>query len=457
MSSETNDIVKALDIIKSHPVLVDENFQQKLIKVIVEDGRGDFAGQIVDILDIGYFDGALTKLLMGHIKKYVESHNVVPDYETLEWIVKEKEQEGIERERMLGLVGLIKKSEARDIAYVQEYALDFCKKQALKKGLMEAATKWEKGDYENIAKIVNDALRVGEPRNIGHDYIKDVEKRMLRQYRTPVPAMKGVDAKIGGGLAGGELGVLLSPTGGGKSMFLVKFACTALECGKKVVYYTMELNENVIGNRFDACLNQVPLRDVLDYPQVIKERLESIKNLGGGLIIKEFPTGTASVNTLRAHLKALERDNFIPDILFIDYADIMKATSSFTEKRFALTSVYETLRGMAMEMNLPIWTASQASREAINSNSFDLKVISESLGKAQTADIILGVGRTDEDKAQKLATMMVLKNRNGEDGFKIPLYFDTAKIDIKMLDESMAQKVGLMGLTVEQRIRDNAR
>lgn len=453
MSGESNDISKAIEGIKQYPVLVDENFQQKLIKVIVEDGKGDFAGQIVDILDVGYFDGALTKLLIGHVKKFVESHNVVPDYETLEWIVKEKEPEGIERERMLGLVGLIKKSEIRDISYVQEYALNFCRKQALRKGLMEASRQWGNGDYDNIAKIINDALRVGEPRNIGHDYIKDVEKRMQRQFRVPVPAMKGVDAKIGGGLAGGELGVLLSPTGGGKSMFLVKFACTALECGKKVVYYTFELNENVIGNRFDSCLNQIMLRDVLDYPDAIKEKLSHIKGLGGGLIIKEFPTGTASVNSLKAHLKALERDNFIPDILFIDYADIMKPTSSFAERRFALTSIYESLRGMAMEMNIPIWTASQASREAINSDKFDLKSISESLGKAQTADIILGVGRTDESKAQKLATMMVLKNRNGEDGFTIDLMFDTAKIDIRMLDHNAGQAIGIKGLNIEQQIR----
>lgn len=452
MSSE-NDIAKVLDGIKKNPILVDENFQQKLIKVIVEDKRGEFAGQIVDILDVGYFDGALTKLLIGHIKRYVESHNVVPDYETIEWIVKEKEPDGIERERMLGLVGLIKKSEVRDISYVQKYALDFCKKQALKKGLMEATGKWESGDYDNISKIINDALRVGEPRNIGHDYIKDVEKRMQRQFRTPVPSMKGVDAKIGGGLAGGELGVLLSPTGGGKSMFLVKFACTALEFGKKVVYYTFELNENVIGNRFDACLNAVMLRDVLDYPEVIKEKLSTIQNNGGGLIIKEFPTGSASINTLRAHLKSLERDNFIPDILFIDYADIMKPTSTFAEKRFALTSVYEALRGMSMEMNIPIWTASQASREAINSNRFDLKVISESLGKAQTADIILGVGRTDEDKAEKKATMMVLKNRNGEDGFTIDLHFDTANIDIRMADSDTGNIIGFKGLKIEQQLR----
>ena len=125
-----------------------------------------------------------------------------------------------------------------------------------------------------------------------------------------------------------------------------------------------------------------------------------IKNKGGQLFIKEFPTGTASVNTLRAHLQSLQRDHGIkPDVLFVDYADIMKSTSEYSERRYNLTSIYETLRAMAMELDIPIWTATQANREAINSPKFDLRVISESLGKAQTADLILGIGRTEEDKA----------------------------------------------------------
>lgn len=453
MSSDKNDILKVLEGIKTPPILLDEGFQKKLLKVIVEDNNGDFSSQIVDILDVNYFDSVLARLLMGHLKKHVEKHNVIPDYETVEWVIKEKETEGMERERLLGLVELMKKSDVRDTQFVKEYALNFCKKQALKKGLEEAADKWEKGDYENISKIISDALRVGEPRNIGHNYIKDVEKRLLRQYRVPIPSMRGIDAKISGGLAGGELGVVLSPTGGGKSMMLVRFACTAMEFGKKVVYYTLELNENVIGNRFDACLNKIMLKDILDFPDVIKENLEQLGNKGGGLIIKEFPTGSASVNTIRAHLKAMQRDNFVPDIIFVDYADIMKSTSTFTEKRYALTNIYESLRGMAMELDVPIWTASQANRESINSNKFDLKVISESLGKAQTADVILGIGRTDEDKSQRKATMMILKNRNGEDGFSIQLHFDTTKIDIRIMEDGLDQKVGMKGLSIEEQIR----
>ncbi len=133
----------------------------------------------------------------------------------------------------------------------------------------------------------------------------------------------------------------------------------------------------------------------------------------------------------------------------------MKAVSSFSEKRFALTSIYEGLRGMAMEMNIPIWTASQAGRTAINKDKFSLDTISESLGKAQTADIILGIGRPDEDKAAKKATMMVLKNRNGEDGYALRMHFDTSKIDIRIEDDDSGVKLGVKGLNMEAQIRAN--
>ena len=167
---------------------------------------------------------------------------------------------------------------------------------------------------------------------------------------------------------------------------------------------------------------------------------------GGKLIIKEYPTGSASVNTLRSHVKHLEREGFIPDVIFVDYADIMKSTSSFQEKRFALTSIYESLRALAMELTVPIWTASQASRAAINESKFDLKVISESLGKAQTADVILGIGRSDDDKLKRKAQLLCLKNRNGEDGYALELNFDTSNLDINVVLTDSQNHIGYSGL-----------
>jgi len=128
-------------------------------------------------------------------------------------------------------------------------------------------------------------------------------------------------------------------------------------------------------------------------PDAIRERIEELKKMGGNLFIKEFPTGSATVNTIRNHIKILERDGFRPDEIFVDYADIMKPTSTYVEKRHSLTQIYESLRALSMELDIPFWTASQAGRSAINSARFDLSVISESLGKAQTADVNIRFGK----------------------------------------------------------------
>jgi replicative DNA helicase len=454
MENGNGEIVSAIRSVKQPLTLLDLNFQKKLIKVILEDKQGEFSTQIIDILKPDYFDGIHMKALLRYMLDYVTKYNVIPEYQTLKDIVGEKEGDGTLKDNLLEMLELIEGQRITDKLNVREIALNFCRKQSLKKGLLDAVDNWEKGDYENIAQIIGEALKVGEPKSSGHNYLKDVEKRLVKKYRIPVPVLKGIDIKIGGGLAGGELGVILSTTGGGKSMTLVKFACTALEAGKTVVYYTLELAENPIGNRIDACLTGLPLKDVLEYPDAIREKAQEIAARGGNLIIKEFPTGSASLNTIKSHLKVLEREGIIPDVIFVDYADIMKPISSFSEKRFALTSIYEGLRGMAMEMNLPIWTASQAGRAAINKDAFGLDSISESLGKAQTADVILGVARPDELKIAKKAKLLVLKNRNGEDGFVMNMYFDTSKLDIYVEDEEgSGLKIGLQGLNLEAQIR----
>lgn len=453
MENGNGELKSAINNINQPLTLLDLNFQKKLIKVIVEDKQGEFSSQIVDILKPDYFDGIHMKTLIRYTLEYVTKHNLIPEYSTLKDIVRERENDDILKDNLLEMLDLIEGQRITDKPNVKEIALNFCRKQSLKQGLKEAIDNWEKGDYENISQIISEALKVGEPKSTGHNYLKDVEKRLVKKYRIPVPCLKGVDIKIGGGLAGGELGIVLSTTGGGKSMTLVKFACTALEAGKTVVYYTLELQENAIGNRIDACLTGLPLKDVLEFPDAIREKAQEIAARGGNLIIKEFPTGTASVNTVKAHLKVLEREGIIPDVIFMDYADIMK-TATNQEMRFALKAVYEGLRGMAMEMNIPVWTATQAGRAAMGKEAFGLDTISESLGKAQTADVILGIARPDELKTQKKAKLIVMKNRNGEDGFTMDMYFDTSKLDIYVEEEAgSGLNFGLKGLNLEAQLR----
>lgn len=442
-NANSNEIKSTLNNIKDNNVLLDEKFQTKLIKLIVEDER--FAEQILEILKPEYFDSILTKIILKYIVDYNNKYNLLPDYDTINNLINEKESDIVLKERLVDILHFLKELNITDKPFIKDFAIDFCRKQSLKRGLLKAAESWEKGDYEEIQKIITDSIKLGELKDTGHNYIDDLEKRLIRQFRKPVPCLDYLDEQIGGGLSGGELGVILSPTGGGKSMMLVKFASTAIQLGKKVVYYSLELAERVIGNRFDACLTDIHLKNILDNPDAIRERIEEIRNAGGNLMIKEFPTGSATVNTISNHLKALEREGFIPDEIFVDYADIMKPTSQYVEKRHSLTQIYESLRALSMELNIPIWTASQAGRTAINSARFDLSVISESLGKAQTADVILGLARTDENKREKKAQLIVLKNRNGNDGFELPLLFDTSKVYIS-IDNSNNPSYGLEGL-----------
>lgn len=443
---KNNEIVvdlESLDDSSRKMAMKELSFQTKLIKIFLEDDS--FFQQITDIMLSDYFDNIHHKLLFKHIQVYIKKYNVTPNYETLKSLISYKEQ-NLQQEQLLALIDIISNFKLNNTQYVKDISLDFCRKQSLKKGLIKAAKAWEMEDYDNIAVIISDSLKMGQPKDSGHNYLTELDKRLVIEKRAPITTMEGLNNIIGGGLSGGELGILLAPTGGGKSMGLVKFASNAMLEGKKVVYYSLEMKEEKIGHRFDAALNNIPLKYVTEYSDKIRETSLYLSNKGAELFIKEFPTGTATVNTIKSHLQSLERDYGVkPDVVFVDYADIMKSTSDYSERRYNLTSIYESLRALAMEMNVPMWTATQANREAINSPKFDLKVISESLGKAQTADVILGIGRTEEDKADRKAKMMILKNRNGEDGFSINLHFDTSNLDIRVLQE-ISNNVGLESL-----------
>lgn len=451
-----NDITTAINNISQPKVLLDEKFQKKLIKVLIEDSA--FSEEVTEMLLPEYFDGLLSNTLMNYILSYFKKYNLIPDFDTLIDIVNDKEKDSKLKKHLLEFISLIKDLKLTDKQHVKDYTSDFCKKQSLRKGLLTAAESWERGNYEEIHKIISDALKAGQSKVLGLNFFNELDKILIKEVRNPVPFLDGFDSHIAGGLAGGELGVILSPTGGGKSMVLVKGSCTALMNGKTVVYYSLELSEKVIGHRFASCLCGVRIGEIMQMTDVIKEKMSEIKELGGQLVIKEFPTASATVNTIRAHIKSLEHQRILPDIIFVDYADILKPVSSFNEKRFALTSIYEGLRALSMELGVPIWTASQASRASINESKFDLRVISESLGKAQTADIILGLGRSDDDKALNKAQFMVLKNRNGRDGFNIELHFDTTNINIFVKSED--SNIGYGGLReaitpIEKRINEN--
>jgi len=412
---------------------LNSNYQNKLIHVFCEDRTG-FSETIVDILDSSYFDG-YQKMLVDHCIQYYNDRGTIIRFDSLRDRVSFREK-GIPKEHILGLIDTIQNLKVEDKIEVQESSREFFVKRNVREVILRAAENWKKNRWDSILKDFEDALKAGQPKDSGHDYFKDVNKRLSKDFRVPIPFMKDLDEYIGGGVSPGELAVVIAPPGGGKSMMLVKGAATALLEGKNVVYYTLELSEDVVGQRFDACINDIKLKHVWEYPEYITEKLEEVAALGGGLKIKAFLEGGVTVNTIKAHLKTLELEGFVPDIIFVDYLGLMKPLGSYAEKRHALTDIAEALRNIANNYRIPVWTAHQTNRSAIQEEKINTGHIGESLGIIATVDLAFGLGRPDDMKEIDRAMLGIIKNRNGQDGIYKLLLFDTSRVLIEMANEN---------------------
>jgi hypothetical protein len=218
------------------------------------------------------------------------------------------------------------------------------------------------------------------------------------------------------------------------SHWLVAIGSNAMRLGKNVVHYTFELNEHVVGLRYDSNLCGLPSSDVQDNKDLV---LETYKNKGlGRLIIKEYPTGSATVMTVRNHIEKLQLKGIKPDVIVIDYADIMKSSKSYDSLRHELKLVYEELRNLAMELEVPVWTASQANRDSAQSDVVGLENMSEAYGKAMVADVVVSLSRKASEKSAGVGRLFIAKNRAGKDGIIFPITIDTSMSKFDILDET---------------------
>jgi len=324
-----------------------------------------------------------------------------------------------------------------DLGYVKEKTLDFCKRQAFREALEKAVEMVATDKFESVVDLMKHAVSVGMPNTVGHDFLEDAEARFVKINRNPCPTgLDVIDSKdiLRGGLGRGELGGVVAATGVGKSHWLVAMGAHALKLGKNVVHYTFELTETSVGLRYDSNLCGISSSDVPDRKDEVLKTYETMEL--GRLIIKEYPTGAATVQTLRSHIEKLSLKGFIPSLIIIDYADIMRSSRTFDSLRHELKLVYEELRNLAMELNLPIWTASQSNREGSNADVVGLENMSEAYGKAMVADVVMSLSRKPSEKADGSGRLFVAKNRAGKDGVLFPIHIDTSQSRIKVLDEN---------------------
>jgi replicative DNA helicase len=314
---------------------------------------------------------------------------------------------------------------------VKATALDFCKKQKLKEAIMKSVGLLKTSSFDEIKEVIDGAMKLGLDNDHGYDYLLDFEERFLIKSRNPQPTgWKTIDDIIKGGLGRGELGVVIAPTGAGKSMALVHIGAAAIKAEKNVVYYTLELLDTTVAARFDSCITGVKLQDLTTFKDLI---YEDVKKLKGRLIVKEYPTKSANVNKLKQHLEKLRFAGFEPDVIIVDYGDLLAPINSYKEKRTELETIYEDLRGLAQEFKCPLWTASQTNRSGLNAEVVTMESISEAFNKCFVADFIFTLSRTITDKNNNTGRIFVAKNRNGPDGIVYPVFMDPANIKIDIL------------------------
>ena len=408
-----------------------KSFQEGLAALILQDRA--FSDQIQEVLETQYFELKYVQVFVDKIFGYKQKYSVHPTDKIIMTILRtelEDETDAIKKQTR-DYFSRIHITHITDQDFIKNTSLDFCRKQTLKEAMIKSVGLLKNSSYDEIAKVINEALKLGSDSDFGYDYVADFERRFEIKARDPISTgWDEIDTLCRGGLGNGELGVVIAPTGAGKSMVLVHLGAQALLQGKTVVHYTLELQDTSIGIRYDSCITGVSLSEMHSFKEMIYEKVQEVP---GKLIIKEYPTKSASTQTLKNHIEKLKQRDIKPDMILVYYGDLLKPVTVTREKRHDLESIYEELRAIAQENKCPVWTASQTNRSGLNAEVVTLESISEAYSKCFVADFICSVSRTIDDKNNNTGRMFVAKNRFGPDGLVYPAKMDLSRVKIDVL------------------------
>jgi len=440
----TSTLTETTDATQKH-FAFDRNFQEKILQAMLMDRP--WAGQFVEVLDVNYFESAYLKLVADKYTSYHREYKEFPSMDLLLTMLKDELRAGTDtylKEQIKSfLVRVESKKDMADLPYVKEKSLEFCKKAGLQAALLQSVELAATEDYEKIVDVVRSAISAGNEQSLGLDLMEDIDARYSDTYRrviaTGVPEL---DQKmiLNGGLGAGEIGFVVANTGVGKSHAMVHFGASAIRAGKNVVHYTFELNERMTGIRYDSHLADIPSLECYDQKDEIGKFYEDNQDSFGRLIVKYLPTSMATCGNLRAHLEKLSHKAFVPDLIIVDYAGIMRSSERSDLLRLELKKVCEELRSLAEDMDVPVWTAIQSNKEGASSDVVDLTNLAESYSQAHVADFVLGISRQSAQKATGFGNIFVAKNRAGKDGIKYQIHMDTAKSKIKILTDEEASR-----------------
>jgi len=395
-------------------------FQVKVLAAMFVDRT--FLQQIADIIQSDYFESDANSWLLEILLEHFREYKTPPSKDVLKVKITEVENDVLKTAIIEQLKDVFRYIESDDLEFVKNEILKFCKNQEIKRAIMDSVGLLKLGSYDEIKSKMDSAMKAGADTDIGHEYKKDVVARYTESARNTISTgWDVIDDLMDGGLAPGELGVVMAPAGIGKSWMLINIGANAVRTGKTVIHYTLELNDNYVGQRYDSVVTGIAAQNLKNHTDEIEEKLDTLK---GELIIKYYPTKSTGVMGIKAHIEKTIMLGNTPDLIVVDYGDLLKVNTK-KDKHEALEELYEEMRGMAGEYNVPVWTASQAGRSALEDDVIEADKIASSYGKVMVADFLMSLSRKVEDKLSGTGRGHVIKNRFGPDGITLPSKINT--------------------------------
>ena len=431
-------------------------FQIQLLNNIVL--YKDFAASIVDVIEPKYFDNQYFKLIMQILKEYYQKYEHTPSYNTLEQLIKSEVASPMAQKMVLDMMEQVKEAPAEGESFVQEKALKFCKQQELQKVMTKAQKIIDKGDfesYDHLEEMVRDALQVGEVDAGTAEVFANLEEVLEEDFRHPIPmGIPGIDNLLKGGIAKGELGVILAPTGVGKSTFLTKISNHAFNLGYNVLQIFFEDNPKIIQRKHFTLWTEIA-PDLLSMhkDKVINKVQEIRENAPNKLVLKKLPSDTLTMNQIKNQIRKMIAEGTKVDMVVLDYIDCVVPDKNLGDEWKSEGSVMRGFEAMCHELNLVGWTATQGNRSSISSDVVTTDQMGGSIKKAQVGHVIISVAKSLQQKEMNLATIAITKSRIGKDG----IVFENCKFDNEMLEIDTEQSVTFLGLEEQKEEKNKER
>ena len=399
-----------------------QSFQAKVISALLTDVR--MMDTLCEIIDKKFFESDANKWIVQEIKDYYDEYKKEPTLDVFKGQVSKLDNPSLKKSVVEQLKTVYTQIGQDDFEYVKNEFTSFCINQNMKNVILQSVDLLKSGNYDRIKDLVDKAMKVGVESDLGMDYLLDFEERFSETGRETVSTgWDCIDDLMDGGIGPGELGVVVAPSGVGKTWALAALGAAAVRAGKTVVHYTLELSQHYVGLRYDTVFTHIPSTDLKEKKDEVFAKL---KRLPGKLKVKYFPPKGASSKTIQLHIEKMIAAGNKPDLIIVDYADLLLSHSNKTDSTYAEQGgVYIDLRGMSGELQIPIWTASQTNRSAIDSEVIEADKIADSYAKVMNADFIMSLSRKAKDKLNNTARVHIMKNRFGQDGITFPTKMDT--------------------------------